>query len=347
LRLRSRLRRTTLALAEVVSPARARTPLRRVAYLAQAAALAAGPRAFDLVVTRDLGVAAALVRLPRGVRPPLVYESHGYAPEVSRALPGLLAEAPAPSAAKLRRLAARERRTWRRAEGYVTITAALAGELIDRFGPRENVAVVPDGVRLPPGRRFEPPPQTSRPVVAYAGHLYPWKGVDVLVRALARLPHVDALIVGGHPGEGDLLRVRALAEAHALGTRLTFTGLVPPADVAAHLARARVVVLPNTATGISERYTSPLKLFEYLAAGRAIVASDLPAIREIVQHGEHAWLVPPGDEAALAAAIDHLVRHPDVAARLAERAFAHAADFSWARRAARLEAIAGQARGIR
>jgi glycosyltransferase involved in cell wall biosynthesis len=321
--------------------------LRRARYLAEAMTLASRRRTFDIVLTRDLGVAAVTLRLPRALRPPLVYESHGYAPEVSRALPQLLTWAPAPSAAKLDRLRARERRAWRRAEGYVTITAMLAGELVDRFGPRAHLAVVPDGVRIGRDRRFEPPPDTRRPLVAYAGHLYPWKGVDILIRALGRLPHVDAVIIGGHPGESDLPRVQALAEAHALGARVTFTGLVPPADVAAHLARARVLVLPNTATGLSERYTSPLKLFEYLAAGRAIVASDLPAIREIVQHGEHAWLVAPGDEGALAAAIDHLVSHPDLGARLAERAFAHAADYSWDRRAARLEALFEQARGIR
>jgi glycosyltransferase involved in cell wall biosynthesis len=321
--------------------------LRRAGYIADAIARAARARAVDLVLTRDLGVASALLRLPRGLRPPVVYESHGYAPEVSRALPGLVSGAPAPSAAKLRRLGRRERHVWLRADGYVTITAALANELGHHFGAREHLAVVPDGVRLPPDRRYVPPPDRTRPLVAYAGHLYPWKGVDILIEALARLPHVDAVIVGGHSQERDLQRVQALAGRHALGSRITFTGLLPPPEVAAQLARAHVLALPNTATGMSERYTSPLKLFEYLAAGRAIVASDLPAIREVVRHGEQAWLVPPGDAAALAAALDHLVSHPAIAAPMAERAFAHAAEFSWARRAARLEALAGQLHGIR
>ena len=86
------------------------------------------------------------------------------------------------------------------------------------------------------------------------------------------------------------------------------TGQVPPDEVAAHLASADVLALPNTATSISERYTSPLKLFEYMAAGRPIVVSDLPAIREIVRHGESAWLVAPGDAAALAAGIGRVTR---------------------------------------
>ena len=62
-----------------------------------------------------------------------------------------------------------------------------------------------------------------------------------------------------------------------------------------------MLVLPNTASAISERYTSPLKLFEYLTLGRPIVASDLPAIREVLTDGRTALLVPPGDPPALAA----------------------------------------------
>ena len=56
-----------------------------------------------------------------------------------------------------------------------------------------------------------------------------------------------------------------------------------------------MLVLPNPASAISTHFTSPLKLFEYMAAGRAIVASDLPAIREVLRDGENALLVTPGD----------------------------------------------------
>ena len=132
-------------------------------------------------------------------------------------------------------------------------------------------------------------------IAAYAGHLYPWKGVDVFVRALALAPHVRGLIVGGHPGEADRARVESLARELGLGGRLTITGLVPPHEVRQRLAVADVLVLPNTLSAISERYTSPLKLFEYLTLGRPIVASDLPALREILTDGVTALLSPPGD----------------------------------------------------
>lgn len=322
---------------EIVRAPAPAASLRRAAYLA-VATRAALARHADIVFTRDLGLAAALVRLPRTARPPLVYESHGYAPEVSRALPQLLAGAPAPSAAKLARLERREARVWRRAEGYVTITGVLAAELAERYGRRSHVAVIADGVRLRDDRQFDPRPFGHPPVVGYAGHLYPWKGVDSLIDALARLDGVRGLIVGGHPGERDAARVAHRVASHAIGDRVTMAGFVTPGEVAAQLAKCDLLVLPNTATAISERYTSPLKLFEYMAAGRPMVVSDLPAIREVVRHGETAWLVPPGDATALAEGIAHVLSDPALARALASRAWTEVAEFSWAKRAARLEA---------
>jgi glycosyltransferase involved in cell wall biosynthesis len=330
----------TIARVPVAGPA----PLRRAHYLASAVRRSlASPRP-SVVFTRDLGAASLLARVPRAGRPPLVYESHGYAPTVSALMPTLHARAASASAAKLARLERRERRVWGSADGYVTLTAAHAAELADRFGPRAAIAVVPDGVRLPPDRAFTwGGPRAARPVVAYAGHLYPWKGVDTLIEALARLPEVDGRIVGGHPREGDLGRLTALAASVGLGARVRFDGLVPPQAVAAALADGDVLVLPNVDTEVSARYTSPLKLFEYLAAGRPIVASRLPALAEILEDGVNALLVTPGDPQAIADAIRRLLADPALAIRLAARAFADAERYTWARRAERLDVLIAQA----
>jgi glycosyltransferase involved in cell wall biosynthesis len=317
---------------------------RRMGYLAFALGRAMGRTRADVVFTRDLGVAAMLLRMPPALCAPIIYESHGYAPDVAAELPRLVATAKPASARKLERLAARERFVWQRAAGYVTITASLADLLVERFGPRENLAVVADGVRLPPDRRLVPPPEGGAPIIGYAGHLYAWKGVDVLLDAIARLPSVRGLIVGGHDRESDLARVRARAAQLGIADRIEFTGLVAPPAVAAHLARAHVLVLPNLPTAISTRFTSPLKLFEYMAAGRPIVASDLPAIREVLRDGETALLVPAGQADALGRAIERLLANPDDAARLARAAFDAAADFTWERRAARLEGVLDRAR---
>ncbi len=326
------------------APVQGPAAAKRLGYLSFAAGRVMGAGRADVVLTRDLGVAALLVRLPRALRPPVVYESHGYAPDVAAALPDLIATATAPSARKLRRLAGREASVWRMAEGYVTITAGLAADLEARFGSRLHLEVIPDGARMAarPAAAADAGPDGVRresPLVAYAGHLYAWKGVDCLLEALALVPGVRGLVVGGHAAEPDLARLQALAGRLGLADRVTFTGLVEPARVPELLRGADILVLPNPRSAISERFTSPLKLFEYLAAGRAIVASDLPAIREILHDDVDALLVPPGEARPLAAAIDRLASEPATRARLARAAAAAAPAFSWERRAARIEAL--------
>ena len=93
--------------------------------------------------------------------------------------------------------------------------------------------------------------------------------MDVLLEALARVPDVRGLIIGGHEQEPDLARLRALAARLGIEGRVTFTGHLPPSAVASQLAQADVLALPNPASAISTHSTSPLKLFEYMAAGKA------------------------------------------------------------------------------
>jgi glycosyltransferase involved in cell wall biosynthesis len=332
-----RLERMRIEAAPASGPAMAR----RLGYLAFAAGRAMGRGRADVLFTRDLGVASMLLGIPSALRAPVVYESHGYAPDVAAALPSLVATAGAPSKAKLRRLAAREARVWKEADGYVTITRGLADELLRRHGPRDLLAVVPDGARIGGSRGIAPPPG----VVGYAGHLYVWKGVDVLLQAIALVPGAGGLIVGGHGAEPDLGRLKALATDLGLSERVTFTGLVDPEQVPAHLANSTILALPNPASAISTHFTSPLKLFEYMAAERPIVASDLPALREILRDGENALLVAPGDPAALAGAIRRLLEDPALGARLAAAARADVAEYGWDRRAARLEALLDEVTG--
>lgn len=310
---------------------------RRLGYLSFSIGRAIGVSRADVLFTRDLGVASLLVRVPRRLRPPVVYESHGYTPEVAAALPDLVPVATRPSPGKLRRLAAREAGVWKAADGYVTITAALRDEMEARHGGRAHVAVIPDGVRTGDLHTTTAVRDPGTAVVAYAGHLYAWKGVEVLLRALARVPRARGLIVGGHPKEPDLARLQALATTLGIDGRVTFTGLVEPGRVAALLKEADVLALPNPPSAISTRFTSPLKLFEYMAAGRPIVASDLPSIREVLHHEVDALLVPPGDHEAMAAALERLLADPALSARLATAALTAVPAYSWDRRAERLE----------
>ena len=94
-------------------------------------------------------------------------------------------------------------------------------------------------------------------------------------------------------------------------------GHVAPSEVPTWLAAADIAVLPNSGTSvIGSRYTSPLKLYEYLAAGCPIVASDVPAVREVVTDGETAVLVRPDDPEALGDGIAGLLAVPVLAQRI-------------------------------
>jgi len=313
---------------------------RRAAYVAHSLWRSLGRSSADVIFTRDLTIAALLLRLPSPARAPVVYESHGFAPAVGEELPAMLSSAAGLTPAKRRRLEARERLVWARAAGYITITGALARELESRFGPRAHVAVVPDGARIPNVEDvgLRQAAGAIGPVVGYAGHLYPWKGPDVLLAAIERLPGVRALIVGGLAGEPDLDRIRALADRVAPG-RVTCAGQVDPPRVAGLLRQADVLVLPNTPGRASAAYTSPLKLFEYMASGRPIVASDLPALREVLRPDDNAVLVEAGNAGALAAGLARVLGDRALASRLAAQARADVQEYTWDRRAMRIEAL--------
>jgi glycosyltransferase involved in cell wall biosynthesis len=315
--------------------------VRRTGYVTFGIGRAAGRVRQDIIFTRDLGLAAILVRLPRLVRGPVVYEAHTIAADEAAVRDQMLTGAAAASPSKLRRLAARDASVWRRANGYVTITAGLKAELERRFGPRTNVAVVPDGVRPLDGGVRQPAEPAEGFVIGYAGHLYPWKGVDLFVEAVAALPNTRGLIVGGHDREPDLARVKDFAGQLDCAARITFTGLLPPSQVSARLQEADALVLPNPASAVSNAYTSPLKLFEYMASGRPIVASDLPSIREILTHERNALLIAPGNPQALTAAIRRLIEDRALGERIARQALEDAREYTWDRRAARLEALFG------
>ncbi|MGI8424684.1 MAG: glycosyltransferase [Chloroflexota bacterium] len=224
--------------------------------------------------------------------------------------------------------------------GIVAITEGLRHELVTMHVSPERVLAASDAVDL---ARFASDPGKSmaraqlglavgRRYVVYTGHLYAWKGAHTLVQASRRLPpDSDVMIVGGTPA--DLTAFRRYVEVERLD-RVRVVGHVPPGEVPTWLAAADVLVLPNTASeAISTRYTSPLKLFEYMAAGRPIVASDLPSLREVLRHDENGWLVPSDQAERLAAGITTVLGDPTLSERLANQAKQDVRGRTWTARA--------------
>ena len=314
---------------------RGRLALPRLRFLARATFMSLSALLKGAVVfTRDLQLADAVLSLLGGAR--VVYECHAVETLLYRERATIYGTSEPAHEAKARRVERRERRVWQRAAGFVTTTAGIRTSFEAAYGPREKTRVVPNGCDVPASRDFPGLAAERPPRVLYAGQLYPWKGVDVLIEAIATIGAAQLVVLGGIEGEDDVERVRALVAARGLEGRVALRGTLPQAQVAQELARAAVVAVPFLKTGMTERHTSPIKAFEAMAAGRPIVASDLPSSREFLRDGENALLVPPGDVAALSFAIRRLLDDQALARRIAEAAYAEAPSYSWDARAHRL-----------
>ena len=316
----------------------------RLGFLAAVAPRLLRTERTEIVYTRDLLLADLASRVSRAA---LVYEAHTVAAVFAEERAKLYQDVEPPSARKLKRLDARERRVRRRAAGVVAITAALEDALKSRHGECESGIVAPDGCHVPEAIPRKSPGRN----VYYIGQLYPWKGVDVLIRAMRHVDDASLVVLGGLPPEPDLDRARSLATELSLEERVEFGGFVPPPELEAERVKAALFVIPNLDSTTARLFTSPLKLFEAMASGRPIVASDLPSIREVLAHEVNALLVPPGDAEALGASIERVLNDGDLSDRLAARAFEDVHAYSWDRRAATLESflaelIARRAPGI-
>lgn len=238
-----------------------------------------------------------------------------------------------PLVVEIHRFEEEARRAVRAADAVVAITTPLRDRLVEAFSLTVPAVVIPDAVDLD---RFPPPREEGPPRLVYVGQLQEWKGVDVLIRALAALPGLPALIVGGRSG-GDPRRraLEALAREEGVADRIEWTGFLPQGEIAGRLRRGDVGVVPTRAREGQDVAASPLKLFEYMASGLPVVASDMPSLRDVVRPGENGLLFPEGDPAGLAARVREVL-DPATYARLSEASRVGAREHGWPARARRI-----------
>lgn len=157
--------------------------------------------------------------------------------------------------------------------------------------------------------------------VGFVGSLKPWHGLSTLVEAFARLyrihPDIRLLIVGDGPERENIIAQLA-AEGSDVLAAVDMTGVVPPSDVPAWLSRMDVAAAPYPV--FSDFYFSPLKIFEYMAAGLPVISSRVGDLPGIVRDGVNGILCAPGDAVALAAALDRLRGDPALCRRLGQSA---------------------------
>ena len=222
-------------------------------------------------------------------------------------------------------------------DGIIAISDALSKAYSDHQIKKSNLFVAHDGVDLNifndnysrEDCRKELGILCDKIIICYTGHLYHWKGVGILALSSKYLSNEFLIyLVGGTEEDRKSFNLFLLQNQI---DDVKLTGYVEPLIIPKYLAAADILVLPNIETGLSH-YTSPLKLFEYMSSKRPIVASNIPAIKEIL-HERNAILVEAGNPSALANAIMELSKDKDLGARLADCAYSEVQKFTWYQRA--------------
>ncbi|MFQ5347375.1 MAG: glycosyltransferase family 4 protein [Rhodothalassiaceae bacterium] len=316
------------------------------------------PRALKEVmeIAYDRRATGRLKAAARAWRPDIVYERYNAFLTAGLRLRGVsslpwLVEVNAPlvderkahGGLTLERIARRmEQAVWRGADAVLPVSDALADHVRRAGVAEERIHVIPNGVRLAAFDDLDGSAVRERYglggklVFGFVGFVRPWHGLERVLDAFARLGRADLhlLVVGDGPARPA---IEARAQELGLGDHLSITGVVSHMDIPSHLGAFDIALQPDVTP-----YASPLKLFEYMAAGLAVIAPDRANIREIVRHGETAFLMDPGAEGALEAAIMTLAKEADLRRRLgaAARGEIEKKDYTWDGNARRVEAIA-------
>lgn len=223
--------------------------------------------------------------------------------------------------------AARALETWllRRADAVVTIGETLRDELQGRT--TRDVVITANGADPEVFRPIDPDPEWRRQwnsqgdqVVAYIGSFQPYEGLEILIHAMKPIVvqrnRVHLLIAGDGPERAGL---QALVAKEGLANHVTFTGRLPHGRVKEIYAVADLLVYPRIAT-LTTQLTTPLKPLEAFAMQKAVLASNLPAMRELVSHEETGLLFEPGNAAELAKQALRLLGDPALRVKLGRAA---------------------------
>lgn len=228
----------------------------------------------------------------------------------------------------------------------VGISDVLGQWYAQRGFPNDKILVAHDGVDL---ERFDPPvrkedarrllglPQNKK-IVCYCGHLYAGRGVEELLACAQALGDVLFLFAGGNAA--DVKKYEREAMTAGL-TNTQFSGFVANGDIPRYLFAADVLAMPYTEQTGSAKFMSPMKMFEYLAARRPIVATKFPSVCEVLRDGHNAILVEPGSVAALRQGLETALNDGHSSA-LGEQAGRDVLSWTWRKRAERILAFVRQ-----
>ncbi len=228
----------------------------------------------------------------------------------------------------------------RKADKIVVLTQYMKEAFAKHNFSQAKILVSPDAVDLAEfdinisqdeARKKLGLPQ-DRQIVLYTGHLYKWKGVDTLIEASRLLDkNILIYIVGGIRQD-----LEAYQAKYADYANVKFAGHKPHQEIPFWLKAADILVLPNSGQEkISSLYTSPLKMFEYMASQRPIVASDLPSLREILNESNCVF-AQPDNKTSLAESIEKALADPELSGKITANAYRDVQKYSWQKRAEKI-----------
>lgn len=235
-----------------------------------------------------------------------------------------------------------ERWVWERADAVVTVTQVLADIVASARRDVGAIEVMPNGVdrKIFAVDRIDHQAKRKlhlegKTVLGFTGFVRDWNGLEQVIDMLPHLrPEVVLLLVGDGPARSSLER---RARAAGVAERTIFTGVVAREAIASLVSAFDIALQPA-----ANPYASPLKLFEYLALGRVVLAPDQPNVREILTHGVNAWLFDPREPRSMRRAIERLLDDVDARQRLAVAALntIDERELTWTRNAERVLELA-------
>lgn len=235
------------------------------------------------------------------------------------------------------------------ADCIICVTDAGRRHLVNKWGiPAKKIVVFPNAVHVD---RFKPDAgartqirsslgMREEPMVMFVGNFFHWHDVITLLKAFAgalkTCPEARLVLVGDGERRAEMVKHASdLGLEHAV----KFTGIVPHAEVPRYIAAADIAVVPYPPMQ-QEMWLSPLKMFEYMSSGKAVVASAVGQIVDVLRDGENGLLVPPGDVTAMTEALVKLFQDVPLREKLGKQAREDAVHkFSWESYLARLERI--------
>jgi glycosyltransferase involved in cell wall biosynthesis len=248
-----------------------------------------------------------------------------------------------------RSMAAWEARlTYRLARKVICVSEPAREHFVNTWGvPEDKIAVIPNGVDLELFGKTRSDKLIrakfslkDEPVIVFVGGFQPWHGLDFLVdcfsMVLVEVPQAKLFLVGDGPVRQEIER-----KIESLGMRsaVFLSGAVPQSEVPDYLAAADIAVLPYPQLP-RELWFSPLKLYEYMASGKAIVATRSGQVAEVLEDQRSGVLVETGDERSFIRALVRLLESPEERERLGRNARRQAEEcHSWGRQTQRLEAV--------